>query len=274
MSKKVLTALTIRFLSGVDRPAQEPATARTFKNAPQGEATMKTAEQLQAELEDTLVRLKRAEALASMTDAEKAYQRTLDVEDRPAFIAKSADARKAQMEAAEKADPVYWTSKAGVVYRTSEKRLADSEKRAEAAEEREAETAKRAAGERITKRVEGWTHLNNEGGRLVKLATVIDAMPEADRDSLFKTIDGLNKTASKRHGSEGVNALDVGANDNSPDVEKAQKAFDTYIEEKATKAGKSATEMQFVLLSQKKDKKAIELHKALKAAQRGESDED
>ena len=277
MPKKVLTDLTIRFLSGVDRPAQEPATARTFKRDDKGDPVMsqKTAEQLQAEIEDLQKRLARAESLATMSDAEKAFMRTLDSEDRPSFVGKSADARKVQMEAAEKADPVYFTAKDGTIFRTSQKQLADAIKRAEVAESQAEETAKRASKDRITAKVAGWKNLNNEGDRLTKLATLIDGMPEADREPLFKQLDALDKSAAKRHGAEGTNALDVAANEPGPDVSKEQKAFDDYVEAHATKIGKSAVEAQFDLLSKKKDKKAIALHKALKAAQRGEeSDED
>jgi hypothetical protein len=276
MAKKVLTDLTIRFLSAVDMPAQEHATARTTKRDDKGDPAMsqKTAEQLQAEIDELQKRLSRSESLAGMTDAEKAFQRTLDPEDRPAFVAKSAADRKATMEAAEKADPVYFTAKDGTVFRQSQKMIADYAKRAEAAEAASEETAKRAAKDRISKRVEGWSNLNNEGERLTKLATVIDGMAEADREPLFKQLDALNKAAKQRHGTEGVQGTHTSADISTGDIEKAQKAFDEYVEAHAAKIGKSATEAQFDLLSKKKDKKALQLQKALKNAQRGESDED
>lgn len=131
---RVLNRIRINEVSAVDRPAQEGARIVLLKRAadegaaeqlpaavtplPEGRETegniMEPEERIQA-LEK---KLKRAEALAALSDAEKAHMATLG-DDAEAFLAKGADERLAIVKAATEEDPVVLVTAEGHEIRKS-----------------------------------------------------------------------------------------------------------------------------------------------------------
>jgi len=68
------------------------------------EETKVTVEDLQKRLDETTTNLKKAEALAKMSDDEKAYMAKMSDDDKAAFALMSAEDRKKKMDAAKKSD--------------------------------------------------------------------------------------------------------------------------------------------------------------------------
>lgn len=264
--RRVITDLDLHFLSGVDRPAQEGATSRTIKNDKGAAmAATKTAEQYEAEMAELNKRLQRAEALAGMSDAEKAFMRGLDPDDRPAFVGKSATERAAVMKKAEDDDPeVYKSQRTGKSYRKSQQDLADMAKRLDEAEEQKEEIAKTARTERIAKRVSELPNLSDDEGGLTALVDAVDKMADAKvKKAATAILDAINEQAGSFQRPHGVRK---GGNE-ATDVAKAKQDFDNVLAEYAKRHNLSTTEAH-VHAIEHNDPAVKKAQKAWRAAQK------
>lgn len=260
-AKRVITDYDVEFVSGVDDPAQVPATVRALKNKDQ--PAMKTVEQLTAEVSDLEKSLKNARAQAALTDAEKAYQRSLDGDERPVFAAKSLADRQAEMKAREAADPVVYEAKSGAMkgrkFRQSE---ADLVSMAQALDEQSivnAGVVEAARKSRVEVRVKEFKNLSNDKGGLQTVLEVIDALPDGDsKVAALKMLEAANVAANKMSGPTG----DAGATP-KPEAEAAKAAYDAAVEKFRAAKNLSATEA--ASRAPLEDKDAIKALKALRA---------
>lgn len=197
----------------------------------------KTAEQHAAELataNDAIKKLEGAatvaksetdilKSMASLTDVQKVHHATLDAEGQVAYLAKSADARQADVTKAAESDGVIFTSDAGEVYRKSDdprtvamaKRL-DEESRLRKAAEAVTET------NRIEKLADAYPNLPGE--RAVKLALVkaTDAIPdETARKAAFEILAATNAEMATAMAELGTKA--------SPVVKSANDALEAIV---------------------------------------------
>lgn len=262
-TKRVLTTLRLDHLSGVDRPAQEPATTRAIKSSSGDPAMPKTPAEYDAEILDLQKKLKRAESLAAMSDAHKAFMRGLDPDERPDFITKSAADRDQVIKAAEAADPIVYTSKRTTKsYRQSQAELADMAKQADEAHETSQEVAKAAKAERIAKRASDLANLSNDKGGLTALLEVVDGLPTDVKKSISSTLDAVNAQAGDFQGAHGTKK-----NVQAGDTSAARAEYETYVADVAKSRGISVAEAKLALVSEG-DKKAKQLQKAWREAGR------
>jgi hypothetical protein len=265
--RRVLTTLDLEELSGVDVPAQEGATVRSIKNRNgAGDTAMnKTPEEYEAELAVMQKRLDRAEALAGMSDAEKAFMKGLDPDDRPVFVAKSRDGRAAQIKEAEASDPVVYESKrTGKAYRRSQQDLADAVRERDEAIESQEEVAKTAKGERITKRVGDLCNLSDDEGGLTAIVVAIDDIKCAKTKKAAQSmLDAVNQAAGADMANRGTKATRV---NKSGDTNSAKGEYDEYVAKYAKDNGISESEAK-VKLIESGDKTMKRLQKAWRAAQ-------
>lgn len=172
VEKHDLVDLEIDLLSGVDRPAQEPATVDVIKTAtplntpktdPQ-EPTVTTsqtdiakANERVSDLEKSVAThqrlLKNKEALLALTDEQRRYFQALPGADQDVCFDKGAAEVLAKAVALVNADTVVFTSKAGHVFRKSDDhRLVDAIKAADAAAEKLEKAATEAQAVTLEKR--------------------------------------------------------------------------------------------------------------------------
>lgn len=263
-NKKVLQDLEIGFLSGVDVPAQEGAVVAAIKNST-GAPVMpntKTAEQYDAEMADLNAQLERYKSLAEMSDAQKAFMKSLDPDDRPTFIKKSFKDREAAIKDAFDADPVYYVSKRqDRSFRTSERALADMAKRLDEAEDEKEEIAKAAKAERIAKRVSDLGHLSNDQDGLTLIVEMVDSIKDpAKKKAANAVLDGANVSAKEEQATSGVKK----GGQLSGDVAATKKAYKDYIKKYAADHDISEAEATLKVAT---DPTAKRLQKAWREAQ-------
>lgn len=192
----------------------------------------KTPEELQAELtkaaEDKKVleaNLAKAEAIAKMTDAEKAAMADMDDEGKEKFIAAKPEDRKKEVAKRAEANPVIYKSKStGAEYRKSDDpRLIDLAKRDD---EREAELAKMrsdALDETFSKRAS--TELARFPGELTIKTALVKAVAGIKDDTVRKGVEdmlkGVHGKLSVMLKEIGTGADDTSGDDADGDVKKA-----------------------------------------------------
>lgn len=152
------------------------------------------------EVEKLRAELSVAKALAALTDAEKAFHQALPEGDRAGFLAKSADERKAMIDAAARkasdADPVVYVSPVTKreFRRSAGEDVIDLAKRADASEERARKADERALDERCEKRA--GTELARYPGEIAVRAAIVKALegiPDASvRKAAFESIAAGN----------------------------------------------------------------------------------
>lgn len=158
--------------------------------------------------------LKRQVAVLSMpADVRKHYD-GLAEDAQTAFLAKSADAQKAEVEAANATDPVVYKCKDGTEIRKSDgNAVLMMAKRLDNVEAENAVLKGQVGEDSIKKRAAEFTNLPNAEA-IVKAA---DLMPEADRATYLDAMRAANKAAAPRfqrlgHAGGGV-SIEKGADD-------------------------------------------------------------
>ena len=232
--EKRFTAEDLTALSG---NSLEPAVSG---GGPNGEIPMtKTAEEIAAEAQavekrvaDAEARAERAEALASMTDVQKAHYGTLSPEAQAEFLGASSEVRDAAVEKAAGDDPVVYTTLAGEEIRKSAgSLLLNLAKRADESEQNLA--IEKAARERevFAKRAKDeLSNLPGEESAQVALLKAIAGIPdEADRKAVGEIITAANSGVSKAFETAGtVTGSEGGASDAESKLEKmAQSHFES-----------------------------------------------
>ena len=263
--RRIITDLDLDFLSGVTLPAQEGATARTIKTAPGAAGDI--AMDKDAQIADLNRQLAKQKVLAGMTDAQKAFARNLDADEREVFIGKSAGEREKAIKEAEAADPVVYTSvKTGKVYRQSQQDVADMAREADEARADRDEVAKAAKSDRIAKTVEKMANLSNDKNGLTEIVTAVDAIADATKKSAaLAALEAANAAA----GSTGASVGHSGRTEKtalSGDTSVAKESFDKYVDEYATKNNLSRAEA--LVKCVESDVKGRQLHRKWRDAQK------
>lgn len=226
--RRIMKEFSILEISGVDEPAQAPALMTLMKSRTPGgkeagepgggqkkeDSMSKTQEELQAELtkaaEDKKAlekSLARAEAIAKMTDAEKAAMADMDETQKEKFIAAKPEDRKEEVAKRAEANPVVYKSKTtGAEYRKSDDpRLIDLAKRDD---DREAELAKmreNALDETFKSRAS--TELARFPGDITVKAALVKAVAGIKDDEIRKAVGEMLKGV---HGKLSVMLKEIG----------------------------------------------------------------
>lgn len=244
--RRIMKEFSIFEISGVDQPAQAPALMTLMKSRLPGgkeagepgggqakeDSMSKTQEELQAELtkaaEDKAAlekALARAEAIAKMSDAEKAAMDGMNEEEKAKFVAAKPEDRKEEVAKRAEANPVIYKSKTtGAEYRKSDDpRLIDLAKRDD---DREAELKKMredALDETFSKRAA--TELPRMPGELAVKAALLKAVAGIKDEDLRK---GVGEMLKSTHGKLAVMLKEIGTgkddtsgDDADPDIKKA-----------------------------------------------------
>lgn len=108
MRKRILKDFELTEISGVDRPAQTPATMTIIKRDRAKEPDMSADElkALQKSVEDLTVELAIAKGMAGMSDMEKEYMSGMDDDAKKGFMGMSPEDRKKKMDQMKKNDEV------------------------------------------------------------------------------------------------------------------------------------------------------------------------
>jgi hypothetical protein len=262
--RRVITDLDLDFLSGVTQPAQEGATARTIKGATG--AAGDPAMDKDAQIADLKKQLDRAKAMAGMTDAQKAFLRNLDADEREGFIGKSAGEREKAMKDAEAADPIIYTStRTNKSYRQSQRDLADMAKEADEARADRDEVAKAAKADRIAKTVEKLGNLSNDQGGLTEVVTAIDGIQDATKKAAaMKSLEAANAAAGATAATQGTSARTVKSGATG-DASAEKEAFDKYVDDYAAKNNLSRAEA--LVKCVESDRQGRQLHRKWRDAQ-------
>lgn len=178
-------------LPDVLKSEEEPTMDKNKDNTP-------TVETLTADLAKANARAEKAEALAGLTDVEKAHYNFLPESDRDAFLKMDADGRKAEVEKAKAADPVVYKADDGTEFRKSDDprlvRMAkdrDEDRRVLKAEREKTETLE------LTKRAE--TELSNLPGDVPVKIAVLKAIDSITDEDTRKKANEMLKAHNKAH---------------------------------------------------------------------------
>jgi hypothetical protein len=198
---------------GVEKKETEMS-GDTDKAAQELEAATKKNDELSAQLE-------KANALAELTDVQKAHYNGLDDDGKEAFLAKSEDQRQSEIDNLAKADPVIYTDSLGQEYRKSDDpRMVENAKRADKAEKNQAKALEKAADVDLRKRAEALEHIPGTVETRMAMLKSIDAIEnETVRADALQSINAQNEAmahAFKNYGTTG-GAMDPAPN--SPEAE-------------------------------------------------------
>jgi hypothetical protein len=211
MKKKILRALRLDKISGVDRPAQEPALAQAIvksENPAAEEATMneeieKAEEAIEEVVETPVEEVAKDEAPAEEPAAEEAPAEEAPAEEAPAEEAPAEEAAAeeapaeeapAEVEKSEGQVALVYKSLAGDEFTTNDDpRLIEAVKRADALESEKIEIEKAAYVARLRKSAE--ENLNNcPGGEAMKLELLkaVDGMGDEYREGVMELLKAAN----------------------------------------------------------------------------------
>jgi hypothetical protein len=234
--RRIMKEFSILEISGVDDPAQAPALMSIMKAKGFGtnagepgdgqskeDAMSKTAEELQAELTKQAAltkaaedRAAAAEAIAKMSDADKAAMADMDEAEKAKFVAAKPEDREKEVAKRREANPVIYKSKStGAEYRKSDDaRLVDLAKRDD---EREAELTKmRNDSINATFEKRASTEFAKFKGDLGVKTALVKAVAGIQDEALR---NGVNELLKSAHNALGVMLKEVGtgADDTSGD---------------------------------------------------------
>lgn len=140
--------------------------------------------------------LEKANRLAELNDAQKAHYGELSDADKETFLAKSADAREADVTATQAADPVVYKDLSGNEYRKSDDhRVVAAVKRADATEKalRLSEATNKSAT--LAKRADD--ELGNLTGEVTAKAALLDAVDGIEDEATRKNVSAILKAANE-----------------------------------------------------------------------------
>lgn len=231
MKKMILRSCKLREISGVDRPAQSPATMTIIKREEPG-MDKKEFEALQKKVGDLTKALDSATKKADLTDAEKGYMNGLKKEDQDSFLALSAEDRKAQMEMSKRADEVLEIDGVVLVKSSVGEEMFEVIKSQQAEIQKQAQEVTKArelaiqAGF-VRKASSDYSHLPgtaDEIGTLLRETANISKGAKATLDTVLTSLEKMNASTfiSKGHGG--------GENEGTPALEKLDTLAKNYAE--------------------------------------------
>lgn len=171
--------------------------------------------------------LAKAQRFGLLTDAQKAYLKSLPESDHDGFLSKSNVDREREIKAAVDADPIRYTSKAGKVYRESQSELADMAKKLDESEaEKTAATQKAAiAGFEKTAR-EKMSRFGKTAALHAKMIKALsDGLSTEDFAEAVEMLDGVNTALEgnfEETGADNGGDVDVGDGGSGADPADAQ----------------------------------------------------
>lgn len=187
-------------------------------NADPNQDKVAKAEARVAELEKSLAR---ANALASLSDEQRAHFQGLSEAEQETFLGKSADERGAIVKAAQAADPVVYTANDGTVFRKSDdERFVKMARRADEAEKRSAEALEKAESATFEKRAQDeLSHCPGEIGVRAAILKAVDGIKDDEQrkgaQAILKAADEALKGAFVKSGARG--GENVGSGEGSPE---------------------------------------------------------
>ena len=165
-------------------------------------------------------RVEKAEAVATMTDAQKAHYGTLEGDAAEAFLKKAPEEREAELAEVSKEDPVVYKDLDGHEYRKSDdERIVASAKRADKAV-REGAAAKAAAKKtEFEKRAgEEMAHFPGETEAKVAVLKALEEVPEEHREAAANMVKAADDALGGAFETRGVST--------SPTFTKAEDQLD------------------------------------------------
>jgi len=196
-------------LSKGETPAGEPSEEDTMTD----EDKKKQAD-LEKSVADLTARAERAEKMAELSDAEKLHLQGLQGESAEAFLSKSAEERKSEIESLAKADAVIYKDLDGLEYRKSDdSRLVAMAKRADAERKAREEIEKKAADAELAKRADAFSHLPGESEDRIALMKGISLLTEEDQEKALKCLNASEEAMSKGFKTLGTSSAPEGSDD-------------------------------------------------------------
>ena len=174
--------------------------------------------------------LKKANALASMNDAEKAYYKSLNDKDQEEFINKSSEERAAAMKAAKEDNPVVYKSLDGTEFtKSDDPRLVAMAKRGDEQEKELAKARSINADNELRKRAETeFQYLPGDVDVRMQLIKSADSIPdEGVRKKALEALKAQNTEMSKafaNHGSSATLQKDGDQVDAEAELDRLTKA--------------------------------------------------
>ena len=176
----------------------------TKNDAAKGGEAMTEKTENQPTVEELQTQLARTQAVVALTGEERAHFEALPEEARTAFLAKSADDRKAEIEAVAKAEqdanPVVFTAADGTEFRKSDDpRAIAMAKRLDATEQENAALKARDEQTTLEKRAEAeLPHLPGDVKTRAAMLKAIDGIEdEAQREAALGALKAQNEAMSK-----------------------------------------------------------------------------
>lgn len=265
MPKRIMREFRINEISAVDAPAQQGATVVLMKrnDASKGDAaglhknpadtTVETQEatamsddtkKADERITELQAKLAAAEAVAEMTDAQKAHHKSLSADEAKAYLAKSNDERQRIAEAAvakaNEANGVVYTAADGTEYRKS-----DDPKLVQLAKDRDAdrkELAKERAereNERLEKRADAeFNHLGGERPVRAAIVKALEGIDDQHRDDAIRIVKAHNDKLAPLFKTAGVatqksESTGQSASDELDELAKARAEKDGITEAEA-----------------------------------------
>lgn len=244
--RRIMKEFSIFEISGVDQPAQAPALMTLMKSRVPGgkvagepgggqakeDSMSRTQEELQAELtkaaEDKAkleAALAKAEAIAKMTDAEKAAMEDMDEAEKAKFVAAKPEDREKEVAKRAEANPVVYKCRAtGAEFRKSDDpRLIDLAKRADADADELKKMRDDALDETFAKRAQ--TELAKMPGELAVKSALLKAVAGIKDDKLREGVGEMLKSTQSKLSvmlkEVGTSRDDTSGDDADGDVRKA-----------------------------------------------------
>lgn len=174
------------------------------KNSSNGETSMTTKPTDQA-TKDLEKRLAKAEAINKFSQEERAYFDNLDEAGQEAFLEKSEESRKADLQKFAEGTAVVYTSTDGTEYtKRDDPRLVAMAKNADTSAKQMQEAQKRAADADLKKRASELEHIPGDEDTRVEMLRAIDAIPdEAARKRSLEALAAQNESLSAAFKSAG-----------------------------------------------------------------------
>jgi hypothetical protein len=219
--KLILKDFELVEISGVDRPAQEPALMSIIKRKEEHGMSAEDLKVLKNKVDELTAALEVAKNMASMSDAEKVYVSSMGETDRSSFIKMSSTDRNAHMEMSKRAQEVIeingtLINKGAVGEATFE--VLKSQQEQIAKQQAETKKARDLAIQAtfVRKAADSYAHVPGtaeEIGTLLRETADISKSAHQTLESVLEALEKSNKAAFETNGSasasdEGSSALE------------------------------------------------------------------
>lgn len=186
---------------GKTTPSEDHMTKQDEPAADPGAAEAEAAEKI-AELEK---RAERAEKIAELTNDQRDFFKALGAEDQDGYLAKSTEARDADVQAAKAEDAVVYKAEDGTEFRKSDDpRLVQMAKAVDDERQKRIESEAKAYATSLEKRAEELAHLPDKDGARIALLKAVDTLPEAERELALAALRAHSERLGKAFQTSGT----------------------------------------------------------------------